>query len=228
MPRSESDPIKMLYADPPALDLMPDRTALLIVDMQYLDAADGYGVFVKAKELGVEEAVAYYLDRIRNTVVPNIRTLLDAFRRRNMEVVYTKIESLTLDGRDRSLEHKRIGVHAARGSKEAEILEEIRPEGDEIVIAKTASGVFTVTNIDYVLRNLGIDSLVVCGVVTNECVENAVRAAADRSYKVAVVEDGCAALSPDVHATAIAAMDRTYARIVSTKDLVSVLEDFSV
>ncbi len=214
------DPIKELYVKLPPVEIVRDKTALLVVDMQYLDAAEGYGVFAKAKELGLEGAVTYYLNRVRNIVVPNIAMLLKEFRDKNMEVLFTKIESLTQDGRDRSLEHKRIGVHAPKGSKEAQILEEIRPQGDEIVIPKTTSGVFNATNIDYVLKNLGIDTLVVCGVVTNECVENAVRDAADRSYKVILIEDCCAALSEKAHKNAVAAMAITYSEVLSTEELV--------
>ena len=90
-------------------------------------------------------------------------------------------------GRDRSKGHKRLEVHAAPGSAEACFLEEVAPVGDEIVINKTASGVFSSTNLNYVLNNLGISSVYVVGVYTNECVETTVRDACDLGYLVTMV-----------------------------------------
>src|SRR5215471_368882 len=87
-------------------DLTFDRrtTTLLVIDMQYLDAHPDYGLVVRLRERGLQEAYAYYTERLK-TVVPNVRALLDAFRVAHMEVIYTVIEGLTRDGRDRSLEH---------------------------------------------------------------------------------------------------------------------------
>lgn len=226
MPRK--DPIKELYAKLPPVALTRETTALLVVDMQYLDAAEGYGFSARAKELGVEECVAYYMDRIAGTVVPNFRRLLEGFRGLGMEVLYTKIEALTRDGRDRSLEHKRLGLLAPKGSPEAAVLEEIAPEDDEIVLPKTTSGVFNGTSIDYVLRNIGIDTLVVGGVLTNECVENAVRDAADRSYSVVLAEDCCAAITEEVHSASVAAMGHTYCQVMGTGEILAALSDLEV
>jgi nicotinamidase-related amidase len=89
------------------------------------------------------EAEEYYFNRLETQVLPNVRRLQDAFRAVGLEVIHTRIQSLTMDGRDRGPGHKRLGLHAAPGSKEAEFLEIVAPQGDEIVINKTASGVFT-------------------------------------------------------------------------------------
>lgn len=219
------DPLKKLYKPLGPVQYEKEKTALLCVDMQYLDAARGYGAFANAKELGVEEHLEYYFNRIEKTVIPNIVHLQEAFRAKGLEVIHTKIESLTKDGRDRSPEHKRIGIHAAKGSKDAEILEEVKPVGDEIVIPKTASGVFNSTNIEYVLRNLEIKYLIIVGVVTNECVETAVRDASDRGFEVTVIEDACAAVTEDLHHGALRAMQHTYARVRSTEEVVQDIEN---
>ena len=73
------------------------------------------------------------------------------------------------------------------------------PEGDEILIPKTSCSVFCSTNVHYVLRNLGTRYLLVCGQLTNQCVESAVRDAADLGYLVTVVDDACAANSAEEH-----------------------------
>lgn len=207
----------------PEPNIARDNTALLIIDMQYEDAHPNYGLCARFKTRGEEAAVKYYADRL-SLIIPNIEQLLRAFRERDMEVVYTCIESLTQDGRDRSLEHKGLGIHCPPGSKEAQILEEIAPHEDEIVLSKTCGSVFNGTMIDYILRNIGIRNLIIVGVVTSGCVEISVRDAADRSYEVIVVEDACATWSEEMQTAAIWAMDEIYAKAKGTDEVLQILE----
>lgn len=221
------DPLKEQYRDAvastrrirSAMDEM--RAALLCIDMQYLDAAEGIGVFAEPSKHGMPpESLEYYFDRLKYSVIPNIKRLQSAFRASELEVVHTRIQSLTRDGRDRSSGHKRLGLHAAPGSREAEFIEGIGPEGDEIVINKTASGVFNCTNIEYVLRNLGIRALFVCGVYSNECVSTAIRDACDRGFEVTMVHDACATVTPELQRATVTTMKDRYARILTTTQVV--------
>lgn len=201
------------------------NTALLCIDMQYLDAAPGHGVFADATASGVPpEAQEYYFDRLRYTVLPNVRKLQDAFRAHRLEVIHTRIQSMTRDGRDRGPGHKRLGLHAAPGSREAEFLPEIAPLEDEIVINKTASGVFTSTNLEYVLRNLGINGLFVVGVYSNECVSTAVRDACDLGFYVTLISDGIATVTPELQRATLITMKDRYARVVTATEAVLEIE----
>lgn len=209
------------------LFLTDHHTALLCIDLQYLDAARGHGVFADAIAHGVsQESQQYYFDRLESMVLPNVRTLQDAFRRRDLEVIHTRIQSLTRDGRDRSKGHRRLKLHAAPGSRDADFIEQVAPldEFDEIVINKTASGVFSSTNLHYVLNNMGIESLFVVGVYTNECVETTVRAACDLGYLVTVVDDCCATVTPELHEASLATLRDRYARIMTLNEAVESLE----
>ncbi len=210
----------------PELVMTRENTALLIIDMQYEDAHPDYGLCARFKTRGEQAAVQYYVDRLA-LIVPNIQRLLAAFRDRNMQVIYTHIESLTRDGRDRSLEHKSLGIHCLPGSKEAQILEELAPRGDDIVLSKTCGSVFNGTMIDYVLRNIGIRNLIIVGVVTSGCVEIAVRDAADRSYGVIVVEDACATWTEEMQAASMWAMDEIYGKAKNTDEVVRLLPHIS-
>ncbi|HBY96775.1 MAG: cysteine hydrolase [Ardenticatenaceae bacterium] len=194
-------------------------TALLVTDMQYLDAHPDYGLCRRMRDAGAD--LSYYNHRLQ-LATANIARLLAAFRARHMEVIYSRIESLTSDGRDRSLAHKTAGIHAPPGSRESMILEAITPADGEIVLSKTASSVFVGTIIDYVLRNIGISVLVVTGVVTSGCVEAAVRDAFDRNYKIVLVEDACADLVQAFHETAIDVL-RLAAMVTTTKALIASL-----
>jgi nicotinamidase-related amidase len=94
------------------------------------------------------------------------------------------IESLTADGRDRSLDYKISGFHVPKGSWDAQVLEAVAPTADEMVLPKTSSSAFMSTALDMVLRNLGIKHLMICGGLTDQCVESAVRDACDLGYLV--------------------------------------------
>jgi nicotinamidase-related amidase len=199
--------------------LVERNTALLCIDMQYLDAAPRYGVFADAQRSGVPmEAQEYYFDRLQKVVLPNVSRLQEGFRTNGLEVIHTRIQSLTQDGRDRGPGHKRLDLHAPPGSKEAEFLPEVAPLGDEIIINKTASGVFNSTNIEYILRNLGVTGLFVCGVYSNECVSTAIRDACDLGFYVTLIQDGCATVTPELQSATIQTMKDRYARVMTADD----------
>ena len=130
----------------------------------------------------------------------------------------------TRDGRDRSAGHKRLGLLAVPGSREAEFVPSVAPQDDEIVINKTASGVFSSTNIHFVLSNLGVTALFVCGVYTTECVETTVRDACDLGYIVTLVEDACTTVTPELQRASLATLRDRYARIVGTEQAVREIE----
>ncbi|AHE99747.1 cysteine hydrolase family protein [Thioalkalivibrio paradoxus] len=203
-------------------ELARHHVALLCIDLQYLDAARGHGVFADVAASGVPLAAQeYYFHQLETEVLPNVRKLQDAFRARQLEVIHTRIQSLTRDGRDRSPGHKRLNLHASPGSKEAEFVESVAPVGDEIVLNKTASGVFNSTNLHYLLRNLDISSLFMVGVYTNECVSTAVRDACDLGFYVTLIEDGCTTVTPELQEATITTIRDRYARVMTTAEAVA-------
>lgn len=224
-PLREAYRVSITHAPAVTRSLESHKTALLCIDMQYLDAAPGFGVFANVEASGVPpEAQEYYFDRLKYTVLPNVRRLQDAFRARELEVIHTRIQSHTRDGRDRSPGHKRLGLHAAPGSREAEFIEEVAPQGDEIVINKTASGVFNSTNIGYILRNLEINGLFVVGVYSNECVSTAIRDACDLGFYVTLISDGCATVTPELQRATMITMKDRYARVLNTDEAINEIQ----
>ncbi|MCC5814869.1 MAG: cysteine hydrolase [Leptospira sp.] len=224
------DPLREIYVE--SIIENPEREenydqqhiALLVIDMQYLDAARGHGVFAETGKSGVPpEAEEYYFHMLENYVVPNIQKLQTLFRKRKIEVIHTRIQSLTQDGRDRSPGHKRLNLLAPPGSKDAEFLEEIAPVGDEIIINKTASGVFTSTNMEFVLKNMGINTLFICGVYTNECVSTTVRDASDLGFYVNLIEDACTTVTEEFHNFTIQILRDRYARVLTTDEAIEEL-----
>ncbi|HEX2526098.1 MAG TPA: isochorismatase family cysteine hydrolase [Geminicoccus sp.] len=178
----------------------PGRTALLLVDMQRIWLEPGLDP--GHADWGTDH---YFFRQTRDTVIPNQRRLLTAARAAGVEVLHTIIQSLTEDGRDRSLDHKLTPIHIPPSLPEGLPPPDLAPVGDEILLPKTSSGVFNSTNIDYLLKNLGIHHLVVVGILTDQCVDMTVRDGADRGYLVTCVADACAAPTPERHANALKA-----------------------
>lgn len=202
------------------------NSALLVVDMQYYVAAIGHGEHADIDETNVPADKQYFFDRIENTVVPNIQALQKCCRVKSLEVMFTNVESLTKDGRDRGLDYKISGFHIPPGSQEGQTLTPIAPIDDEIVIRKTSSSVFNSTNIDYVLRAMEKDYLIVVGLLTDQCVESTVRDACDLGYLVTVVDDACVTYSQDRHEQALNAYSG-YCRRVSTAQLIAEINELS-
>lgn len=193
----------------------PGRTALLLIDLQKGEYNERV---VKA-----EPQHAYFWDRLAKTVIPNGQKLLAACRSAGVEVLFTTVECYTLDGRDRSLDYKVSGIFFAKGSWEAQVLDELKPLPNEIVIPKMSSSVFVSTNIDYVLRNLGVEYLMVMGLLTDQCVESAVRDACDAGYLVTLIEDACATKSQVRHDATLRAI-KGYCRQRKTEQVLAELQ----
>lgn len=151
--------------------------------------------------------------------MPNVQRLLHAARSNGAEVIYTTIESLTQDGRDRSLLHKLTKMNYPKGSWEAKVLTEIAPMGDEIVLPKTGSGVFNTTILEYLLRNIGIESIIVVGLITDQCVDMALRDGADRGFLMICASDACTTYTEHAHESALRAQFRSV-KIATTAELV--------
>ena len=179
--------------------ITPGATALLVIDIQtYFCRPDG-GQFAELSPAEIERDCGYLFRQLSEVTLPTIRRLQEACRAQGIEVIFTVIESLTQDGRDRSLDYKITGFNVPRGSRDAQVLEEIAPKEDEIVLPKSSSSVFISTNLDYLLRNLGVRHLMIAGCLTDQCVESAVRDACDLGYLVTLVTDGCTSMTPERH-----------------------------
>lgn len=176
------------------------ETALLLVDMQRIWLEPG------ADPSHLERGPDHYFYRQTSSqTIPNQERLLAAARANGVEVLHTIIQSLTEDGRDRSLDHKLTPIHVAPSLPEGLPVPALAPVGDEIMLPKTSSGIFNSTNVDYLLKNLGIRYLVVVGVLTDQCVDMTVRDGADRGYLVTCVSDACATITQERHDIALKA-----------------------
>ena len=187
------------YANAPEPDdpvIERASTALLCIDVQ------NYGLALH-EDPAERARWAPFQTRMHGTVMPRLRALQDSFRAHGIDVLHARIACLLADGRDRSLSQKLPGWNnllMPLDSEASQIAAEVAPAPGEIVVTKTTDSALTGTNLRLVLANMGIRTVVVAGIYTDQCVSSTVRSLADESFNVVVVEDCCAAASEERHA----------------------------
>lgn len=198
--------------------------ALVLVDLQYFDASRHHGIGrMWTASGGDPAAVDEFFTRVEDVVVPNAVRLVEACRARGVPRLFVRMGMPEPGGAGLPWRYRSFGLPEKLGPEEQRFLDELAPVDGDLVLSKWTSSAFVSTDIDHVLRNLGRDTLVVCGVVTDGCVESTVRDAADHGYRVAIVDDACAALRTEAHQQAIERLDRNYALRKSTDDVLAEL-----
>lgn len=211
----------------PEIALNPEKTALLIVDMQNEFVLRDFGEALTFKENGEWERWIPFHDRLDDIVIPNTKKLLDYFRENNMEVTYGRIACLKPTGEDRSPVQKSEGWNGMLlpvDSFAAQMVTPLEPIPGEIVVNKTTDSVTTGTNYLQLLRFMGIETVVVTGIVTDQCVASTVRGLADDGFHVICVEDCCAAPDIALHDTELKIMNHIYCDVFSTDETIEVIE----
>lgn len=208
------------------------RAALLVVDMQNYGCNPRAGVAAMLAAR-YEEIAAYYVPRLLGTAIPNARRLLAAFRAERLPVVFTRHGPLLPDGSDMVARRRRrdgASVEATgtptlwhRGTFEHEVIAELAPAPGELVIDKNTSSAFNSTGIEWILRNKGIETLVVAGMATDMCVETTARDAADRGFNAIIVEDASATFLERHHVAALSGFARVFGQVRSTDRILAAL-----
>lgn len=165
--------------------LTGNRTALVIVDMQ---------------KVFCEPEGDLYVPSTRD-IVPRIHELATACRSADVPVIYLRhiVRGDCSDtGRMRDL-YPDVDQVLARSNPYVEIIDELAPETGDIVVDKLFYSGFHGTDLDTVLRSRDVDTLMICGTVTNVCCDTTIRDAVHREYKVIAIGDANAAMSyPDL------------------------------
>lgn len=217
----------------PEFDIDWTRAALIVIDYQNYSANPNAGLVTMFAEQ-FPDIAAYYTPRITNITIPNTRRLIEAFRAAEREVIYTRHGALLPNGRDMILRRRRRDADAmdaterphlwSRGSFEHEVIDQLAPRPGDLVIDKNASSAFNGSAIDQLLRNMGVETLVVTGMATDMCVETTSRDAADRGYNVVVVEDATATFVEEHHRAALSSLARVFTKVWDTEEVISALD----
>jgi len=223
--------LRSIYYDgapePDDLRLPWHETALLVIDVQntYLSRPDPAGM--NADNRRRYDAWTPFHRRMNEIVIPNTQGLLAKFRKNGLQCLFARIATQTRDGRERSLSQKKPGWNnlllPIRESP-SQLVPELSPQGDEIVVTKTTDSALTGTNLRLILHNLGIKHVVCAGIFTDQCVSSTVRSLADESFGVVVVEDCCAAGSAELHERELEIINMIYCHVVSSAELVDMMK----
>ncbi|NQU25421.1 MAG: cysteine hydrolase [Candidatus Nealsonbacteria bacterium] len=209
----------------PPLTLEREKTALAVIDMQryFVNKEYPLGKALEKLEPGFS---SYYFHRVNDVVVPNCRKLQKCFRSFGANIVYTLFGSLRADGKDmpgwaradNAMGHSVVGspVYPPVDDPSCQVDDSLKPESGELVLPKNTSGPLNSTRLDQMLHTLGIDTLVVTGVVTDVCVTQTAREFADRDFNVVVVEDACATFDREHHRVALATFANVFGNVCRT------------
>jgi nicotinamidase-related amidase len=218
-------------AEPSPLSVDLDQAALVIIDMQrdFLEPG-GFG-----------EALGNDVSRLQAAVGP-LKDVLTAARKQGLLVIHTR-EGHRPDLSD-APPHKvlrgdpstRIGAAGpmgrilVRGEPGHDIIPELYPIDGEPVIDKPGKGAFYQTDLELMLKNRGIDTLFVCGVTTEVCVNTTVREANDRGFRCIVLSDCCGSYFPEFHAAGLAmikAQGGIFGSVTGSKSLLNSLNSLA-
>jgi len=193
------------------------RLALIVVDMQNA-YCHGQGSLARQ---------GFDVSSCRS-VIGNVKKILETFREEALPVIFLYL-AFEKDYRDGgAMAHDIWPFFKEKkglldGTWDASIVDDLAPLANEGVIRKTRYSGFSGTNLDYRLRYMGVDTLVVCGVTTNICVESTVRDAFHLGYRVVLVSDGTAEIDEERYRASLKTMEYAFGKVISTEQLAAFL-----
>ena len=220
-------PVIQIAANPSPITVEPQRMALVIIDMQrdFLEPG-GFG-----------DALGNDVSRLQQ-IVPACAALLAGLRARSVPIIHTReghrpdLSDAPRAKVERGAPAMRIGDEGPmgriliRGESGHDIVADLAPLPGEPVVDKPGKGAFYQTDLELMLRNRGIDTLLVCGVTTEVCVHTTIREANDRGYRCIAVADCCASYFPEFHEVGlrmIAAQGGIFGWVARSADILDAL-----
>lgn len=201
--------------DPTDPVLYPKDTALLVIDIQneFYALADGKWT--------------YFHNRIKSMVIPNTNKVTKFFRNNSIPIFFARIACLTKNGDDRSLCQKKPGFNNILLYKDDErsfLVNSLDVDENDIQVLKTTDGVLSGTNLRQILSNMGIKTVVVTGIATDQCVSSTVRELSDASFNVIVLEDCCASAAQELHDVELTIINNIYCNVMTSLELFTYLK----
>ena len=206
--------------------VIPQKTALLVIDMQH-----GF----------VDQGASLEIPKARE-ITPNIQSLIAAFRDARMPVIFTEFVYADtipcLRGNPFGPEHLaagtgaptgfgypsnncKIGLEAGKGVESAATIEALKPLDDELVVQGHTYDKFYGTHLDLALRSLDIDRFIITGVTTDCCVNSTIVSGSTRNYRVTAVSDAMATIHDHIHDACLQIWENKFARIRTTAEVLA-------
>lgn len=196
-----------MRADVEGLVAHPERTALLVIDMQ--------------NDFVLPDAPVPASGAVE--IVPRVAELAARARTGGLPVIFT-MEMHRADRTDFGIELEFEPPHCLEGTPGVEIVDRLRPRGgDHVIRGKRRYDAFLGTDLDFVLRLSGVENLVVTGVCTDVCVTSTVQHARNLDYRCFVVRDAVAGSSKDRHEAALFCLEHVFAYVGDAGEICRVL-----
>ena len=191
-----------------------DRSVLMVIDMQNDFVLDGAIMEVPDAKKQIPK-IQKLIAKCRELGVPVIYTLQET------DAVYCPLEVASLP------KLKEAGMR--RGTSGHKVYKEIAPQENDIIIHKRRFSAFYQTDLEIVLRNIRgtvnpVDTIIICGTVTNVCCESTARDAFFRDYKVVFGTDICSAIVPEAHKATLDNIELFFGRNMDCDTIISALE----
>ena len=219
------DVFKALAKPLPDFEIRPGKTALLLIDMQKLVSSKALlqeALDAGLPETEVREALGEYDRRVKRAV-KNAQRILETCRKKGYDVMHVKLGAQTSDPRHTAKINRKADFIVPMDSEEGKFFEEVKPAKGELVFPKTNGGAFTGTNLDFVLRNMDIESIIVTGFLTDQCVLATTVYGGDIGYDVLLVEDACTGTTKENHSAVIRFARDVFLKVKSTDELLRTL-----
>jgi nicotinamidase-related amidase len=222
---SMEDIFKAVAKPLPDFDVKPGETAILLIDMQILVRSDSLlreALDAGLPEKEVRETLEEYDQRVEKAV-ENAQRILQACRSKGYDVVHVKLGAQTGDPRHTAKINRKAGFIVPMDAERGKFFEKVKPIKEELVFPKTNGGAFSGTNLDFVLRNMDIKSIIVMGFLTDQCVLATTIHGGDLGYDVLLVEDACTGTTNENHDAVVRLARDVFLKVKSTEEVLQML-----
>jgi len=217
------DVTSVLFQPVPEFQIVHEKSALLLIN--FLDYTD---FFVKtAVKTGMPEAEVHEalndFDLQARKAANNAGRLLRECRERGFEIVHVKQETTPEKPANASKATRDTGLLNPPETEPLMFYEAVKPRRGELVFSKADGEAFAGTRLDFVLRNMHVDTLIVCGLITDQGVLYSTVHAIDLGYKVILVEDACATFTRETHENFVK-WYRTFVNVKTTDEVLTLIQ----
>jgi nicotinamidase-related amidase len=219
------DVFKALAKPLPDVEIKPGKTALLLIDIQNLVSSkpllqEALDAGLPEKE--VREVLREYDQRVK-IAVKNARRILQACRKKGYDIIHVKLGAQTNNPRHTAKINRKANFIVPMDADKGRFFDEVKPTKGELIFPKTNGGAFTGTNLDFVLRNMDIQSIIVTGFLTDQCVLATAICGADIGYDVLLVDDACTGTTKENHDAVIRLARDVFLKVKQTAELMRIL-----
>jgi ureidoacrylate peracid hydrolase len=171
---------------------------------------------------------------VYRSIIPNVKRIIDVCRELSIPIFYTQqVREASgvdlLSRRHRIIPKGRIEfmekiTSCVRGTWDAEIIDELRPAKDDLIVEKRRDSAFQDTEFDLWLRSIGADTIIYTGIDTCICVENSLREGFNKGYDVILIEDATASSWQELHKATLEKVKGSFGIVLTTEQLVDMLQ----